>query len=107
MGRVQGSIFLIRFPGKNPNSSSSTGTTGLVKTILWICWDLRSCIAAKQANKVLPDPAGPVPKTIGKSLFLRALTYNFWLSVLALYCGMSDFLDFFEDVEKKSLVYFS
>ena len=58
MGRVHGSIFFTILPGKNP-ISSSTVTTGRVTTSFLISPFFNCEIAFKQANNVLPVPAGP------------------------------------------------
>uniref|UniRef100_A0A6C0B8T0 Uncharacterized protein n=1 Tax=viral metagenome TaxID=1070528 RepID=A0A6C0B8T0_9ZZZZ len=62
MGRVHGFIFCSMEPGKNPNSSS-TETIGRVIIIRSTNPCFNSRMALLQANKVLPEPAGPTPKT--------------------------------------------
>jgi len=67
MGRVHGSILFTKVPGKNPISSSSTGTMGRVRTIFSMLPRLSCSRAVRQANRVLPHPAGPIPKTMDVS----------------------------------------
>ena len=63
IGLVHGAIFCSNVPGKKPKSSS-TDTAGLVTTILSILPSLNNFTATCTANRVLPVPAGPMPKTI-------------------------------------------
>ena len=78
-GLKYGSIFSCKVPGRKPNLSPAS-TAGLVKIILFTCFDCSDWIAFAIARYVFPQPAGPIPKVI---VFVSiASTYFFWFEVL-------------------------
>src|SRR6476646_6167505 len=77
-GRRYGSTFAWMSPGRKP-SRSPASTAGRVRMIRCTSFSASAAAAIATARKVLPVPAGPMPKVI----VCRRIesTYRFWLSV--------------------------
>ena len=60
-GRRYGSIFAIRSPGRKPRLSPAS-TAGRVRMMRLTSLRERAAAAMATARKVLPVPAGPMPK---------------------------------------------